>query len=153
MKVSISILLLMLFFNGCLGSIDNAYAVKTLEHGQCRQLQTGEKIFYKKRLVSYNCEDEYVLISKPYPKENNWYFKAGHYAGSKVENISSTKVIKSFHKVCQLEGAYGTGNKDIRRFYYDKKFLSCKPFSWSGENGIAPFNSKDECRVMCFHLK
>jgi len=144
---------MILFFSGCGGSPKNAYALKTADYGQCRSIEKGEKIFYKKRLVRYVCEDMHVLFGEPYEKQDIWYFKSGLLEEGDVKHISSTKVEKVLHKQCELEGAYGIGTQEIRKFYFNSVFLACKPFIWSGKAGIAPFNSKDECRVECFHLR
>ena len=137
---------------GCIsGSPKNAFALKTEDYGQCRLQEEGTKIFHKKRLVSYVCEDGHVLLSKPYKKEDTWYFSSGFYDGEKVKDISSTKVIKTFYQVCQLEGAYGTGTDSIRKFYFNTKLKACQPFEYSGKDGIVPFDSRDECEVNCYY--
>ena len=145
------ILLMAVVFIGCAGSPKNAFALKTEDYGQCRMLEEGERIFYKKKRVSYICEDGHVLFSKPYEKDEEWYFSSGFYDGKKVKNISSTKVLKTFHKICQLEGSYGTGNESIRKFYFNTKIKACQPFEYSGENGISLFDSRDECEVFCHY--
>ena len=147
----ILVLLMAVGFIGCTGSPKNAFALKTEDYGQCRMLDEGERIFYKKRRVSYICEDGHVLLSKPYEQDEAWYFSSGFYDGKKVINISSTKVLKTFHKICQLEGAYGTGNESIRKFYFNTKLKACQPFEYSGKDGIVPFDSRDECEMNCYY--
>lgn len=136
---------------GCTASPQNAVGLKTSEHGQCRGLKKSEGIRYKNRLVSYICEDKHVLFGQAYQLEDEWYFKSGKYDGKRVEDISQTKVEKSFHNICQFEGSYGTGNEHIRKFYFNTKLKSCLPFEWSGKDGIVPFNSQDLCEMNCYY--
>lgn len=155
MKLSsfLVVVILSLSFLGCSGSPKNAYAVKTKDYGQCRSIQKGERIYYKKKLVRYVCEDMHVLFNDPYEKNEEWYFKSGFLDEGKVKDISSTKVIRSMHKQCELKGAYGTGTKEIKKFYLNTKTKACQPFVWSGEAGIVPFDSYDDCRFECFELR
>jgi len=154
MKVQSLILIsTIVLFSACGGSPKNSYAVKVQDYGQCRSLEEGEKIFYKKRLVKYICEDKHVLMGKPFEKKDDWYFKAGLYDGEKVEKVKDAKVIRTYHKRCQLQGAYGTGTQKIRKFYLNTKNKTCMPFEWSGEAGIVPFNTKEDCRFECFELR
>ena len=143
--------ILLFLFAGCSASPKNAYALKTVEHGQCRLLNKGERIYYKKKRAQYLCEDNYVLLSKPYKVNDEWYFPSGEYDGNKVTNISSTKIEKVFHNICQVKGLYGTGNKKIKKFYFDTKLKRCKPFEWSGKGGFVPFDSVDICEMKCFY--
>ncbi|PHR58965.1 MAG: hypothetical protein COA44_02120 [Arcobacter sp.] len=144
---------ILVFLAGCTSSPKNAFAVKTKDYGQCRLIEKGEKIFYKKKLVKYVCEDMHVLFDNPYEKKDEWYFKSGFFTKGKVQDISSTKVVKTFHKVCELRGAYGVGTQKIRKFYFNMKIKACQPFIWSGEAGIVPFDSYDDCRFECFILR
>ena len=137
--------------SGCLSSPKNAFAVKTEDYGQCRTLQKGEKIRYKKRLVQYVCEDNRVLIGKPYKVKGEWYFKTGTYDGKRVRKDSYTKVTKSFNNICKMEGVYGDGNEQIKKFYLDRKIKKCIPFMWSGKGGFVPFDSVDECEMKCYY--
>lgn len=150
---SLIIVSVMLFFVGCGGSPKNAYAVKTKDYGQCRSINSGEKIYYKKKLVRYVCEDMHVLLDKPFEKKDEWYYKAGFYDGKKVKKAKTTKVTRTFHKQCDLEGAYGTGTQKIKKFYLNTKNKTCTPFMWSGEAGIVPFDTKDDCRFECFEQR
>jgi len=151
--ISLGAIVVSLFFLGCGGSPKNAYAVKTKDYGQCRAIVKGEKLFYKKKLVKYVCEDRHVLLDDPYEKENEWYFKSGLLNKGKVENISSTQVLRTFHKSCELKGAYGTGTQEIKKYYFNTKIKACQPFVWSGEAGIVPFETYDDCRFECFILR
>jgi len=141
----------MVLVSGCTGSPKHAYAVKTQDYGQCRSLDEGEKIYYRKRPVAFTCEDSHFLYGKPYKESNAWYFKSGIYEGKKLKDLSSTKVTKSMYNICQLEAAYGTGNEKIRKFYFNTRLKTCLPFEWSGKDGIAPFDSRDECEVKCYY--
>lgn len=136
---------------GCSASPQNAFAIKTAEYGQCRALKKSEGIRYKNRLVSYVCEDSHVLFGQPYQREEEWYFKSGKYDGIKVREISEVKVDKRIHGVCHFEGTYGTGDKHIRKFYFDTKLKACRPFDWSGKGGIVPFESQDVCEKNCYY--
>lgn len=144
--VSISFL-----FSGCSSSPIHAYAVKTADYGQCRSLKKGERIAYKKRPVAFICEDRHVLVGKPYKIEDAWYYKSGLYDGKKVKSASQTKIDKVLHNICQLQGSYGTGKQKIRKFYFDTKLKSCRPFQWSGQEGMAPFDSQDICEMNCYY--
>ncbi len=141
----------MLSFNGCSISPNNAYALKTVDHGQCHTVRKGEKIYYKKRRVKYLCEDNYVLFSKPYQSKDEWYYPSGYYDGKRVRNVSTAKIDKVYHNICQVKGLYGSGDKKIKKFYFDTKLKRCKPFEWSGKGGFVPFNSVDECEMECFY--
>lgn len=149
-KIVLGIALLFLF-TGCSASPKNAYALRTADHGQCRSLTKGERIYYKKKRAQYLCEDNHVLLSKPYKIKDEWYFHSGEYDGKKVKNISSTKVDKVFHNICQVKGLYGTGDKKIKKFYFDTKLKRCLPFEWSGQEGFVPFDSVDLCEMKCFY--
>lgn len=142
---------LLFLFAGCSASPKNAFALKTAEHGQCRSMKKGERIYYKKKRAQYLCEDNHVLLSKPYKVKDEWYFQSGEYDGKRVKNISSTKVEKAFHNICQVKGLYGTGDKKIRKFYFDTKLKRCQPFDWSGKGGFVPFDSVDICEMKCFY--
>ena len=149
--VSIVAILGLFLISGCTASPKNAFAIKTAEYGQCRGLEKGEAIRYKKRLVSYVCEDKHVLFGEPYQLEDEWYFKSGKYDGKKVKEVSSVKVDKRIHNICQFEGTYGSGDSHIRKFYFDNKLKACFPFDWSGKEGIAPFDSQDVCEKSCYY--
>ena len=151
MKNFIVLLVVGVFFTACTGSPKNAFAVQTYDYGQCRSLDKGERISYKKKPVSYICEDSHFLYGKPYKKEDIWYFKSGIYEGSDVKELSSTKVDKTLYNICQFEASYGTGSEKIRKFYFSTKLKACLPFEWSGKDGIAPFDSKDECEAKCYY--
>jgi len=137
-------------FIGCTSSPKNAFSVKTEDYGQCRSLYKGEKIRYKRRLVQYVCEDNHVLIGKPYRVDGHWFFKSGLYNGKKVKKDSFTKITKSFHNLCNMSGSYGDGTEDIRKFHFDTKLKRCLPYSWSGKGGFVPFSSVDDCEVACY---
>ena len=132
-------------------SPQNAFAVKTADYGQCRSLNKGEKIRYKKRPVSFVCEDRHVLYGKPYKGNGEWYFKSGTYDGKKVKEASATKVEKILHNICHIQGSYGTGSAKIRKFYFNTKLQRCMPFEWSGKDGMAPFDSQDICEMNCYY--
>jgi len=152
-KVSLFILgvLFLFVFTGCSLSPKNAYALKTVEHGQCHTLKKGERIYYKKKRVKYLCEDNHVLYSNPYKTQDEWYFPSGYYDGKRVKNISAAKVDKVFHNICQVKGLYGSGDKKIKKFYFDTKLKRCQAFEWSGQGGFVPFDSVDHCEMECFY--
>lgn len=147
----IFIVLSLFLLLGCSASPQNAFAIKTAEYGQCRGLKKSEGIRYKNRLVSYVCEDKHVLFGQPYQLEDEWYFKSGKYDGKRIKEISGVKVEKRIHNICQFEGSYGTGDKHIRKFYFNTKLQSCLPFEWSGKDGIVPFDSQDLCEMNCYY--
>ena len=147
----VSTLLGLFFLAGCTASPEGSFGLKTAEYGQCRGLEKGEKIRYKKRLVTYVCEERHVLFGEPYKRDDAWYFKSGRFDGKRVKDISQAKVEKSFHNICQFEGSYGTGDQYIRKFYFNTKLKACLPFDWSGKDGIVPFDSKDLCEMNCFY--
>lgn len=136
---------------GCSISPQNAYAVKTEDYGQCRSLEKGERIRYKKRPVSFVCEEKHILYGKPYQSEDGWYFKAGAYDGKKIKEVSPTRVEKILRNICQIQGSYGTGTQKIRKFYFNTKLQQCMPFVWSGKGGMAPFDSQDICEMNCYY--
>lgn len=150
MKYLLSVILAFGFY-GCSASPKGAYALKTAEYGQCRSLKKGERIQYKKRLVEYVCEDNYVLIGKPYKIKDEWFYKSGKYNGKKVTSVSHTKVDKAYRNICQIEGSYGSGAEKIKKFYFDTKLKRCKSFEWSGKDGFAPFDSEDICEMHCYY--
>ncbi len=148
----ISITLVVSFFTGCTASPEGAYALKTADYGQCRVLHMGEKIRYKKRLVSYVCaDDKHLLIGEPYKVKGDWYYKSARYNGKKVEKARYTKIEKSFHNRCQLKGSYGEGTQKIKKFYFDTGLKACRPYEWSGEGGMVPFSTRDECEAKCYY--
>ena len=150
-NVGIVIVLGVFALAGCSLSPQNAYAVKTADYGQCRSLEKGEGIRYKKRLVSYVCEERHVLYGKPYQSKDGWYFKAGAYEGKKIKEAPPTRVKKTLRDICQIQGSYGTGTAKIRKFYFNTKLQQCMPFIWSGADGMAPFDSQDICEMDCYY--
>lgn len=150
-RKGLSLLFVLSVLSGCAAvSPKDAYGVKTSEHGQCRMLNKGERISYKRKPVSFVCEDRYVLVGEPYKRGDLWYFKSASYDGKKVSTLlSEVKVEKSLYNICHLEGSYGTGEQKIEKFYFDTKLQSCRPFSWSGKDGIVPFSSVDICEMHC----
>lgn len=137
---------------GCSMSPQHAYAVKTADYGQCRSLEKDERIRYKKRPVSFVCEQRHILYGKPYKSQDEWYFKAGTYdEGEKIKEAAPTKVEKILHDICQIQGSYGTGIEKIRKFYFNTKLQQCMPFIWSGKGGMAPFDSQDICEMNCYY--
>ncbi len=141
----------LLLLTGCSASPKNAYALRTADHGQCRSLNKGERIYYKKKRVQYLCEDNYVLFARPYKHKDIWYFPSGEYKDKKISKVSSTKIEKVFHNICQVQGLRGTGDKKITKFYFDTKLKRCIPFEWSGKGGFVPFDSVDICEMNCFY--
>ncbi len=148
----ISSLIVLSLFSACSSSPKGAYALQTADYGQCRILKEGEKIRYKKRLVKYVCaDDKHFLIGKPYQVKGNWYYESAQLNGKKVEKASYTKIKKTFHNSCQLQGTYGKGKEKIQKFYFKASAKRCKPFEWSGKGGFVPFSSRDECEAKCYY--
>jgi len=148
----ISIALIGSFFLGCSSSPKGAYALQTADYGQCRILKKGEKIRYQKRLVKYICaDDKHLLVGKPYKVKGVWFYESAQFNGKKVEKASHTKIEKTFHNRCQLQGTYGTGEEKIQKFYFNTATKACKPFEWSGKGGLVPFSSRDECEAKCYY--
>jgi len=151
LKYLLSSVIVLSFFLGCSASPKGAYALQTADYGQCRVLEKGEKIRYKKRLVKYVCaDDKHLLIGKPYKVKDTWFYESARFNGKKIEKASYTKIERSFHNRCQLRGSYGTGDKKIRKFYFDTKIKECRPFMWSGKGGLVPFASQDGCEAKCY---
>jgi trypsin inhibitor len=150
-SATVVIVLGLFAFAGCSMSPQYAYAVKTADYGQCRSLIKGERIRYKKRPVSFICEENHILYGKPYKSSDTWYFKSGIYDGKKVKEASPTRVVKTLRNICQIQGSYGTGTEKIRMFYFNTKLQRCMPFEWSGKGGMAPFDSQDICEMNCYY--
>lgn len=141
-----------LLFAGCTaGSPRHAYAIKTVEHGQCEAMNKHQRYHYKGKRAKYICNDNVVLLGKPYKTKGKWYFKSGRIVGKKVKNISYAEVDSAIKDRCHLEGEYGLGSQKLKKFYFDLSRKMCKPFEWSGERGTVPFDSIDECEMQCVH--
>jgi len=53
-------------------------------------------------------------------------------------------------RLCQLKPAVGKCRASIRRFYYDEKTNTCKPFFWGGCGGNAnKFKTRAACAMLC----
>lgn len=151
MKIVLAFIMVIVFAGCTASSPKHAYAIRTVEHGQCKSMSKKQRYHYKGKRAKYICSDNIVLLGKPYKTKGKWYFKSGHIEGRKVKNISFTEVDKAITNRCHLEGEYGLGSDKVKRFYFDLSRKMCKPFEWSGQGGTAPFNSIDECEMKCVY--
>lgn len=144
-------LLTVLLLSACASSPKHAYALETEKYGQCHAFKKGEGIRYQKRLVDYICEEGYLLYGEPYESGGEWFYPALKPEKNRLKPTASTRVSKRLHNICQVRGKYGVGKESHTRFYFDQNRKVCTPFTWSGEGGLAPFTSRDECEVNCHY--
>jgi hypothetical protein len=50
---------------------------------------------------------------------------------------------------CRLKPDRGPCKALMEVYYFDQDTQSCKPFFWGGCQGVAPFQSQDECKKRC----
>ena len=152
--VLFTLTLTLLLISGCstMGVDKDSIAVVTKEYGQClANTKTLPK--YKKREVSFRCQDNFVLLGSVYTKKGNDYIrsarlieKEGMYTFKKRK---SAHVVKGLHSICQLQPIQGKGDLSIRRYYFDIPTKACKPFLWKGDGGFVPFKNQDACEQYC----
>jgi len=151
MKIVLVLIMVFLFAGCTVNSPKHAYAIKTVEHGQCKSIKKGQRYHYKGKRAKYMCADKVVLIGKPYKTAGKWYFTSGRLDGKKIRDISSAQVDSTIRSRCHLEGEYGSGSQKLTMFYFDQSRKMCKPFEWSGKGGTAPFDSIDACEMKCVY--
>ncbi len=143
-----------LLISGCasVGLNSDSVGVVTETYGQCLvNTENGPK-FNKKRVTFY-CQDEWVLLGKPFEKEGAYYFESAKLVKNKkgqyIEDKKRVRLIKGLHSVCQLQPIQGQGDQTIRRYYFDMSLKTCRPFIWHGSGGFVPFKNADECTAYC----
>lgn len=61
--------------------------------------------------------------------------------GTSQEGIDSSN--------CNLEPESGFCKAAIEKYYFDAEYNLCKSFTWGGCGGVVPFDTLDDCHVMC----
>ena len=143
-----------LFLSGCstMGLSPDAVAVVTEEYGQCLA-NTQEAPRFGKKKVTFRCEGDRVLLGSVYEKEGKSYIESGllYEKGGKwrLKERQPAHFVRGMHSVCQLRPLQGTGDKEIKRYYFDIKLKKCRPFIWHGDSGFVPFENLDACEQYC----
>ena len=127
-------------------------AVMTEEEGQCIAMGNEAPSFNKKK-VRFRCENGRVLLGglnkvddRLYIQSANITKKQGTY---KIDTKKDVEYIRSLESICEIKPFVGSGDKKIRRYYFDLSIKSCRVFEWSGKGGFVPFESLDECEQRC----
>lgn len=146
----------LLMLGGCsaIGVSSDSVGIVTREYGQC-VVNTKAAPAFKRKKVTYRCENGRVLLGKPYEKEGKVVIDSGVLEQKEnryiVRDRSRASVVRGLHSVCEFQPEAGNGNRKIRRYYFDEKRKECRPFIWSGEGGIVPFKSMDSCQQQCYY--
>ena len=144
----------LLFLSGCtsMGLNSDAVGVATIEYGQCLH-NMKEAPRFKKKSVSFRCENDRVLLGTAYERKGKWYIDSGILVENdgkfKLKDRKRAGFKHGIDSICHLEPMQGKGNKEIRRFYFDMSTKECRPFIWHGDGGFVPFKSLDACEQYC----
>jgi hypothetical protein len=147
--------LTVLFISGCsMVKVDpDSVAVETADHGQCLSTGKGATLSFKKKRVNFICPDGYVLLGSPYEKEGKTYMDAGSLRRSgerfTLQPRSAVEIRRGLHSRCQLDPNQGPCQEPVKKYYFDRKTKSCRPFLWGGCGGVVPFETMDECEKEC----
>jgi hypothetical protein len=147
--------LAVLFITGCstMEVTPDSVAVETAEHGQCLSTGKGSTLSFKKKRVSFICPDGYVLLGMPYEKSDRTVMDAGRLRRSEgrfiLQPIPAVEIRRGLRSRCQLVPDPGPCEEPVKKYYFDTKTKSCRPFLWGGCGGIVPFESMDECEQEC----
>ena len=135
-----------------MGFNPDSVAVVTDEYGQCLANTDDAPKFSKKR-VTFRCENDRVLLGVPYELEGEAYIesaillkKEGKYS---IREKKAVLYKRALHSVCQLKPMQGSGDKQIKRYYFDISTKKCRPFVWHGDGGFVPFENLDACQQHC----
>lgn len=144
-----------LMVSGCstLNVAPDSVAVETAEHGQCLSSGEGATLSLKKKRVTFICADGYVLLGTPYEEEGKTVMDAGKLRRSGgryiLQQRPAAEIVRGLYSRCQLEPDSGLCKGAIKKYYFDRKTKTCRPFLWGGCGGIVPFESMDNCEQEC----
>ena len=147
-------LISLLFLSGCtsMGLNSDAIGVVTTEYGQCLH-NMEEAPRFKKKKVTFRCENDRVLLGTAYERKGKWYIDSGILVNQggkfKLKDKKRAGFKHGIGSVCQLEPMQGKGTKEIKRYYFDLSIKKCRPFIWHGDGGFVPFKSIDACQQFC----
>ena len=143
-----------LLFGGCATNAitPDTLAVVTQEEGQCIAM-SKETPSFKHKKVRFRCENGRVLLGDLHQIEDKFYIqsakihkKEGAYV---IDAKKDVRFVRSLDSICEIKPFVGTGEKKIRRYYFDISIKACRVFEWSGQGGFVPFESLDECEQRC----
>ena len=141
-------------FSGCTFKSVEAgdVGVMTVHYGECIATAPNSLKFHKKQ-VTFRCDNNRVLLGYSYEKDDKIYMDSGIVVKKEnkyqLKEKKAVKVERPLKSLCELAPKKGSGEKKLRRYYFDMGTKMCQPFIWSGKGGFVPFESEDACQQYC----